>query len=125
VAGIISGCCLRSSPVYLVRLRGGSGVVLDVRDRPVRLFRVKATLWVPVILGAHRLWNLPGSGGGVPGMAVRGTGGQGVGERGDGGDEFGEGCGVVVGRVALASSPCGVGGLAPGGQVGDCFAERA
>jgi hypothetical protein len=61
-----------------------------------------------------RLWSLPGSGGRVPGAAVCGTGCQGIGERGDGGDEVGEGCGVVFGCVALASSPCGVGGLAAG-----------
>ncbi len=75
--------------------------------------------------GRLRLWSLPGSGGGVPSTVLSGAGCQGVGEGGDGGDEVGEGCGVVFGCVALASSPCGVGGLAPGGQVGDCFAERA
>jgi hypothetical protein len=52
-------------------------------------------------------------------MAVRGAVRQGVSERGDGGDEAGEACGVVVGHAALASSPCGVGGLAAGAQVGD------
>lgn len=45
--------------------------------------------------------------------------------RGDDGDEFGEGLGVVLGSAALASAPCGVGGLPPGGQVGDGFAARA